>query len=283
MRERQKRAAARVSDHAAEICKLLRKLHVGSGHNLHRLWSDWIASSAIAIANAVDRRPEVWRAREDEYMRIVQLHGAAAMGVFAEMFALLVEGLEHLPQDVLGSVYMALELGNDGAGQFFTPYSLCQLMASMTMQPEALRAEVEASGWITISEPAVGGGAMLIACIEQILQAGLNPSEHVHMTAVDIDRQVLMMAYIQLSLLGVPAVCVVGDTLRMQEREHWFTPVHVVGGWDWRLRLRSIAKAVEDLEQTERPEVTARPDVVEPVELATAEQRAPEQCLLFEP
>jgi hypothetical protein len=44
------------------------------------------------------------------------------------------------------------------------------------------------------------------------------------------------MAYIQLSLLGVPAVVVVGDTLRLEERARWYTPAHVVGGWTMKLR-----------------------------------------------
>lgn len=35
--------------------------------------------------------------------------------------------------DVLGEVYMELELGNKWKGQFFTPYHVSQAMASVTL------------------------------------------------------------------------------------------------------------------------------------------------------
>jgi hypothetical protein len=44
------------------------------------------------------------------------------------------------------------------------------------------------------------------------------------------------MAYVQLSLLGIPGIVVVGDTLRMESRAVWYTPAHIVGGWSRRLR-----------------------------------------------
>lgn len=36
--------------------------------------------------------------------------------------------------DVLGQVYMAMELGDEGAGQFFTPGSVCEMMARVLLQ-----------------------------------------------------------------------------------------------------------------------------------------------------
>lgn len=44
------------------------------------------------------------------------------------------------------------------------------------------------------------------------------------------------MAYVQFSLLHLPAVVVVGNALTLEEREHWFTPAHVLGGWTGRLQ-----------------------------------------------
>lgn len=217
--------------------KRLRAIHAGSDHNLARIWDDWISSIALAIANGCDRRAAVWRSREDEYMQIVERHGRETMVAFSEMLVLVVQALEcDLPMDLLGSIYMALELGNDHAGQFFTPSSVCELMAAMTLQPDYLREMVERDGFIAVQEPAIGGGAMVIPVIRAVREAGLNPSQHMHVTGVDIDWTVLRMAYVQLSLLGVPAVLYVGDTLRMEMREDWYTPVHVLEGWGRRLR-----------------------------------------------
>lgn len=84
MRDRQHRAAARHGDEAREIANGLRSIQAKSGHNLARIWDDWISSMALAIANKCDRRP-----------------------------AAVIRGMDtDLPFDLLGSVYMALELGS---------------------------------------------------------------------------------------------------------------------------------------------------------------------------
>lgn len=54
--------------------------------------------------------------------------------------------------------------------------------------------------------------------------------------AIDIDPRAVHMAYVQFSLLHLPAVVVVGNALTLEEREHWFTPAHILGGWTARLQ-----------------------------------------------
>jgi hypothetical protein len=241
MRERQRRAAARVCDEAGEIATQLRSIHARSGHGLYRIYDDWISTMALALSNGMDHRPAVWQRREDEYMQIVARHGGPTMEVFkALMHEQLVAALEHEPTDVLGSIYMALELGNDHAGQFFTPTAVCETMASLTLGPDDLRAVVERDGFIRMQEPAIGGGALVIPFIRTMLEAGLNPSEQLHVTGVDVDSSVLRMAYVQLSLLGVPGVFYVGNTLSMEMRDDWYTPVHIMLGWGQRLRTRTL-------------------------------------------
>jgi hypothetical protein len=39
-----------------------------------------------------------------------------------------------------------------------------------------------------------------------------------------------------MALLHIPGVVVVGDTLRIEERERWYTPAHFLGLWEYRLR-----------------------------------------------
>ena len=117
MRDRQLRGAKLVGEEAGQIARELRNIHSRSGHNLARIWDDWISSMALAVANALDRRPEVHERREAEYMQIVERHGRQTMESFKAMLFQLVEALTGEPDDVLGGVYMALELGNDHRGQ----------------------------------------------------------------------------------------------------------------------------------------------------------------------
>jgi hypothetical protein len=57
-----------------------------------------------------------------------------------------------------------------------------------------------------------------------------------HVVAQDLDLKACHMAYVQFSLLHIPAVVVHGNTLACEERSRWNTPAHVMGGWDWKLR-----------------------------------------------
>ncbi len=41
-------------------------------HQSWQVWQDFVNMSACAIANSVDRRSDVWKAREDSYMETVK-------------------------------------------------------------------------------------------------------------------------------------------------------------------------------------------------------------------
>ena len=84
-------------------------------------------------------------------------------------------------------------------------------------------------------EPACGAGAMVIALAQAMLAADINYQRHLHVTAVDIDPRAVHMAYIQFSLLHIPAHVMVGNSLSNEVREHWFTPAHILAGWSARL------------------------------------------------
>lgn len=85
---------------------------------------------------------------------------------------------------------------------------------------------------------------MIIAFTEHMRAIGLNPQKQLHVTAVDIDITAVHMTFVQLSLLGIPAVIVHGDVLRLQEWSHWRTPFHVTGFWEYRLRNASVPVTV---------------------------------------
>lgn len=150
-------------------------------------------------------------------------------------------------------------MGNDHVGQFFTPSSLCELMAGMLVSGDELREAIERDGWITVHEPAIGGGATVIAMVARLLEVGLSPAAHMHVVGVDVDYTVLRMAYVQLAMLGVPAALYVGNTLTMEMRSDWYTPAHILGGWGPRLRRREQA-AVGHVEAEPLPEAAGAPE-----------------------
>ena len=56
----------------------------------------------------------------------------------------------------------------------------------MTMHDAGERIE-RGDGFITLCEPAVGAGAMVIAAAEAVTAGGHNHQRHMHVTAVDVD------------------------------------------------------------------------------------------------
>lgn len=218
-------------DHQAALGKVLRT--VGYRHGLWQVFRDFVAMGAIALSNAADKRN--FEAREAEYMTIVGRYTKEEADELARGFAHVVMGLEVGLCDFLGSLYMSLELGDSWKGQYFTPYEVSRLMAGITMGDKG-PSEVEAKGFITVNDPCIGGGAMVIAAAHAMLDAKINYQQHMHAVGVDIDIVAVHMAYIQLSLLHIPAVIYHGNSLSLEVWSVWHTPAHTLGLWDHKLR-----------------------------------------------
>ena len=173
------------------------------------IFSDWVKSLALSISNSTDLiHGEVWNHREEEYLSIVRKHGSGTMQGFVKLSGMLTMALEEEIQDVLGEVYMAAGLGNKNTGQFFTPFHVSEAVARMTV-PEDISPERQ----YRINEPSCGGGGMIIAAVKVLKARGINPQTCMDVIAQDLDWKGVYMTYVQLSLLGIKATVVQGDTL----------------------------------------------------------------------
>ncbi len=243
-----------LATHRKQLIKLLRE--ASRRRNLYDVFDDFVTMAALAVANAVDLHQR--DTREAEYMRIVGRYEPDEVALFPQMLAITTEALEAEPRDFLGEVFGELELGNAARGQFFTPSEVCRLMASVTVgSTEQLQQLVDERGYIRVHEPACGAGAMLIAFAEEFAARGFSRSRQMHVVAIDVDRRAALMCYLQLSLLGIPAEIVVGNALTLECREQWFTPVHILEGWTWRLRRTGGASSAVEKPEHPAPDVPA--------------------------
>lgn len=213
----------------------------------YQVWSDLMYLFATEISNTVTRNieplKEVWEDREKEYIRIAKKYNEKERTrIIPQMFTLMVLEIERNPdQDFLGKMYMELEISNKNTGQFFTPYSVCQLMSDITIDKDGLRKAVKEKGYVSINDCACGAGATLIAAVSTCrkLFNRLNYQNHVYFVAQDIDITVANMCYIQLSLLGVAAIVKVGSTISDPEMrvtketagKFWFSPMWFSPVW----------------------------------------------------
>jgi len=103
-------------------------------------------------------QPLQWvQEREDEYMRRIGRYDKKTQDLFPQMFREIIEAYEQEGLvDVLGGMYMELELSNHWKGQFFTPDTVCRMIAEIQYVDTAER--IEKQGYITVNDPTCGGG-----------------------------------------------------------------------------------------------------------------------------
>jgi len=192
--------------------------------------------AAIAMHNGIVRDEKL----EAEYLQIVGRYSKEEATAFARLLGELVILLDPEPYDVLGRLYMELELGSTHTGQFFTPPELSELMARLSYGDALATLD---KPFVTLQEPACGAGGMVLAFVKVMLSHGYNPAERMWAHCQDVDRLAALMCYLQLALWNVPAVVVVGNTLALEAREVFYTPAHYLGFWDSKLRRREEEEA----------------------------------------
>jgi hypothetical protein len=185
------------------------------------------------MLNAI-RHPE-WSAREADYLACAKRYSREELEQFPVALAAVVDELTDRPRDVLGEVFMEMELGNACMGQYYTPMSVSTLMGELHVD-DNFKKLVNRHGFVTAHEPACGSGSTIIGLMQAVQDAGLNYQQCLHVVAIDLDIRAVHMAYVQLTLLYLPAVVVHGNSLTMKMQSYWPTAAHVLGGWDERIR-----------------------------------------------
>ena len=145
------------------------------------------------------------------------------------MCALLVETTEQKHNDVLGNLFMQAGYGNKNTGQFFTPYAVSYACASI---------QTFTDDFVMMNEPSAGAGGMVIATSKAMLKQGINPQKKLRVVAQDLDWNALYMCYVQLSLYGIDAKVVQGDTLMNEKHgllsdKVFLTPMYFLNGALW--------------------------------------------------
>ena len=242
----------------------------------YTVFKDFCELAALSFSNAVDRAQ--YEAREARYLQIVKGYKVDEVARCPKMLACLTLSLEENMNDCLGQLFMALELGNSRAGQFFTPYHVSLLMAKMLSGDAGQLCK--ARGFVRVMEPAAGAGGMVIATAQALRDEGINYQQAMHATCIDIDATAVHMAYVQLTLLHIPAIVVHGNALSLEQWGYWLTPAHVLGFWD--AKLKRAASARQEREENGGHAAPAMPDgIMQQIREVAADPTGTGQLMLF--
>ena len=193
-----------------EIPDMIHKL--SGTYSEYEIFSDWVKAFAICISNMTDiKTGKIWEDRERQYMELVKKHGKNTMMEFSQMNAMLIEEMETDMRDVLGEIYMSTGLGSKSTGQFFTPFHLSYLTAKTSLEGQL--DHLQENDLIKLNEPSCGGGGMIIAVAKVLKEKGIDFQRKMKVVAQDLDWKSVYMTYVQLSVLGINAVIVQGNTL----------------------------------------------------------------------
>ena len=121
------------------------------------------------------------------------------------LLAIYTDAAERMPfRDILGELFMRLDINSVRSGQFFTPGSLAEMMVRMQFSKEGFEAAVAEKGEVTVCDPAVGSGVMLLAFGKLVSEeCGRSALRHLKLYGTDIDERCVLMTRIQLRMNGL--------------------------------------------------------------------------------
>ena len=177
----------------------------------------------LPYQNGELERDAAYKTYEAKYMEAIKRYSREELNEMAKLIGITIKAHSIDFGDFLGEIAGDEGLLNEDGGQFFTPYSVCRMMAKMTVGNVDTQLKEHGTP-LLVSEPTVGGGAMVIACAEEVLSQNIDPRTHLQFDCIDVSRTAFNMAYIQLSALGLQCMVRHGNTLSLEMWEHRPTP-----------------------------------------------------------
>ena len=214
----------------------LREVEAASGKRfVVEVFADMVRAFAIAIESPLTfggRREHL----EAEYEQIRGRYDADEFAHFPRAFAIVAAALEEKREDFLGHALEHLGASNTRNGQFLTPVSVSRLCARFSATKPL---DYEPGNIVKINDPACGTSVLLIEGAENLIAEGVRQAD-VLVIAGDIDARACDASYVQLSLLGYPAIVQHADALAMKRI---FPDRYTPGFYLHSMPMRGVAKA----------------------------------------
>ncbi len=209
---------------------------ISRAHSTDVNFRNFIEAAYCACAKGTAPSREAADALEARYMAVVAHYGEnkhEAMNAIAALMGRLVEAVSEYSGDYLGVTFMREDVcfRNRQKGQFFTPFAVSKCIAQMQLDRALIERVVAEQRPVTICDPACGAGGMIIAAAEALCELGFQPENVMLATLTDIDPLCMKMAFLQMWIKNSPAICIHGDTLRLEEFERAVTPAALRQRW----------------------------------------------------
>lgn len=163
--------------------------------DLYRGWLEGVWAFLDAVHD-----PDGFRTCLDRYSR-------AEGEEFGRLLGIYVDAVEQDPfRDILGELFMRLDVSSARSGQYFTPWHVAEMMARMQFDRADFERIVQDKGVVTVCDPAVGSGVMLLAFAKVVhSEFGRWGTGKLRLYGTDIDIRCVHMCRIQIRMNGLDA------------------------------------------------------------------------------
>jgi hypothetical protein len=187
-------------------------------HSKDTLFRDFLAIATICFRNFAEPKGPEWDEREAHYHQIIRGYDKDTLHAMSDCIGALILLAKQGYTDLLGELYMNLDIGSKTMGQFFTPFHVSELMAMIMFDRMSVTKTISSQGYIDVNEPTCGAGGMLVAAASTIHRMGFDPRLYMRATAQDIDVACCQMTYLNCVLFGIPATIIHGDVIALEQR-----------------------------------------------------------------
>jgi len=182
--------------HFKELLKGFESSRVFGHVHPYDLYRQWL--EAVWAMLEAWRDPEAFRAATCKFT----YEQGSELG---RLFDIYVKAVEDMPfSDILGELFMRLDINSVRAGQFFTPFPIAEFMSKVTFDSDTFMGQVQEKGCVTVCDPACGSGVMLLAFAKVVHEAlGREGTGKLDLFGMDVDVRCVNMCRIQLRLNGL--------------------------------------------------------------------------------
>lgn len=176
-------------------------------HTLSTVFSDFLTLATYSLHPQTIRSPGIDPDAENEaeYLAVAGRYQRKELDQMAELMGLLMFQASAKPYSDLVGEYFQEHVTRGRNGQYFTPDTICRMMAQMTGG--------EACEGKTVNDPACGSGRMLLSFAEDA------PKNHFF--ASDVDANCARMTALNFYLNGMTGEVVQMNTLTLQAWRAW--------------------------------------------------------------
>ncbi len=208
----------------------------GNKHDKYDLFIDFIRMGGLAYIQAMELNGDKKENREKEFKIIEDKYTKEEFNELAKLLSdltLIAEAKSEVV-DVIGELIGKLDISSDKTLKFYQDWAKSLIIAETTFVD--YEKAIKEQGYISVYDPSCGVGSTALAAAHFLKNKGVNYQKELYVEVWDTDLDRIYATLIQLTLYGIPAKVIWGNSLKKEIKESFYTVMYFYGGWSFRIK-----------------------------------------------